>query len=669
MFKIYDGRDQFYQWDLDRKVIVNDDSITEVHFCNKTDDSLVCQVYKDGEYNVANVPNILLQDNWRINVYGYDGKHTKHSDRFDVVSRSKPADYIYTETEVKRYEDLEERIAALEENTPEVEVDLSDYYTKEETNNAIVDAVTNIEVSGGVLLDDSLTIGGAAADARSTGSRIDNSRKYNAFIDTNSYVNIDTAKKTIFFGANTHIIYGDLKSNVANTTHDISSMIGGAFIYYDIENKTLTKTYSPRYAYLGALWNPAHLADLHIDSNKLLVDGMPITRTGRYLNKTINCLGDSMTYGTGTTKAYHQWLGQLCGFKTINNYGVAGSSISPKVDSVPTWDTTESFLERYSDMSAADAVIVFGGVNDWVTGRELGTINDTDTTTFYGAMKALCEGLIAKYTTNDIFVFSSPQCDYVSRPATDLGGTEWANNTEGYNRKGYKLQDYSNAMGEVCAVYGIPFTSLTNNLYYGLSGVLGEYKNDDVNGVYGSDGLHPNAEGHKKIALKIANVINSGFGEGCFIDSKLATKDYVNNAIANIDIPSGGNSSTTISNQWNYIDTADLSSGALLYEFDTTGYNEIILIITCDLTCSGGTWNWKQLPIPVSNAVNTLTKKGLGVITITYLEDNTLIVSRPRNDADYLVTTAAIENVLDTNNTFKLTFTTATSGTIKVYGR
>lgn len=115
MFNIYDGRSNFYQWDLDRKLIVYDETIKEVHFCNKTDDcSLVCEVYKEGELNLVNVPNILLQDDWRINVYAYDGKYTKHSVKFDVVSRSKPADYIYTETEVKTYKDIEARIAELE---------------------------------------------------------------------------------------------------------------------------------------------------------------------------------------------------------------------------------------------------------------------------------------------------------------------------------------------------------------------------------------------------------------------------------------------------------------------------------------------------------------------------------------------------------------------------
>ena len=46
MFKLQDGRDRFYQWDSDRKLIVEDASITEVHFSNRTDDySLVCETY------------------------------------------------------------------------------------------------------------------------------------------------------------------------------------------------------------------------------------------------------------------------------------------------------------------------------------------------------------------------------------------------------------------------------------------------------------------------------------------------------------------------------------------------------------------------------------------------------------------------------------------------
>ena len=105
MFKIYDGRTEFFQWDKEQKVIIEDRTITEVHFCNKTDDcSLVCAAYDLDGLWVADVPNVLLQDNWKIRVYAYCVNHTKVEDYFKVKGRSKPADYVYTETEVKNYD-------------------------------------------------------------------------------------------------------------------------------------------------------------------------------------------------------------------------------------------------------------------------------------------------------------------------------------------------------------------------------------------------------------------------------------------------------------------------------------------------------------------------------------------------------------------------------------
>lgn len=108
MFKIYDGREKFYQWDLDRKLIVEDPSVTEVHFTNRaTNDAYVCETYVEDGITLVNVPNILLQANWRIQAYAYDGKHTKHDVCYEVINRSKPADYVYTEVEMKTWEQLE----------------------------------------------------------------------------------------------------------------------------------------------------------------------------------------------------------------------------------------------------------------------------------------------------------------------------------------------------------------------------------------------------------------------------------------------------------------------------------------------------------------------------------------------------------------------------------
>ena len=65
---------------------------------------------------LVDVPNIILQESYRVNVYGFDANYTKHSQSFNVVARTKPEDYVYTEAEVATWEALEERINQIEEN-------------------------------------------------------------------------------------------------------------------------------------------------------------------------------------------------------------------------------------------------------------------------------------------------------------------------------------------------------------------------------------------------------------------------------------------------------------------------------------------------------------------------------------------------------------------------
>lgn len=49
MFKIDDGKSCFFQWDLNRKLIVEDSSIPEVYFSNRTSEqSLVCETFMEG---------------------------------------------------------------------------------------------------------------------------------------------------------------------------------------------------------------------------------------------------------------------------------------------------------------------------------------------------------------------------------------------------------------------------------------------------------------------------------------------------------------------------------------------------------------------------------------------------------------------------------------------
>lgn len=115
MIKIYDGRTEFYQWDLDQKFIVTDPDITEVHYFNHTTECApICEVYEEDGKRVVNIPNFLFQRAINIRAYLYNGCCTKGYEEFVVQRKPKPDDYVYTETEVKRWEDFEKRLDELE---------------------------------------------------------------------------------------------------------------------------------------------------------------------------------------------------------------------------------------------------------------------------------------------------------------------------------------------------------------------------------------------------------------------------------------------------------------------------------------------------------------------------------------------------------------------------
>lgn len=116
MFRLFNDRTELFQWDKNQKLIVDDPSIGEVHFSNGTQsDALVCEVRDEDGKRVCDIPNILLQNDFRLKAYAYCIDYTKVEEVFVVISRAKPADYVYTETEVKTWEGLDKRLTELEE--------------------------------------------------------------------------------------------------------------------------------------------------------------------------------------------------------------------------------------------------------------------------------------------------------------------------------------------------------------------------------------------------------------------------------------------------------------------------------------------------------------------------------------------------------------------------
>lgn len=125
MITIEDGRKRFYQWDLNQRLLIEGYPVgTQVHFASRwaeAESALVVEAYAENGRIYANIPNSLLQSAGELCVYIYaeagDQFHTDLRTLLTVSARERPADYVYTETEVMRWQDLEARVTAAAEAT------------------------------------------------------------------------------------------------------------------------------------------------------------------------------------------------------------------------------------------------------------------------------------------------------------------------------------------------------------------------------------------------------------------------------------------------------------------------------------------------------------------------------------------------------------------------
>ena len=111
-----------YQWEIGRKIRIDasvGNRAVEVQFAHPGDkEALSVTPKEENGIIVAEVPNIMLQSADKLVAFLVEMDEncvetTRHS-VFRVVNRPKPADYIYTETEVLNYTYLDNRLKELE---------------------------------------------------------------------------------------------------------------------------------------------------------------------------------------------------------------------------------------------------------------------------------------------------------------------------------------------------------------------------------------------------------------------------------------------------------------------------------------------------------------------------------------------------------------------------
>lgn len=203
-------------------------------------------------------------------------------------------------------------------------------------------------------------------------------------------------------------------------------------------------------------------------------------------DKTIAFLGDSITYGVGSSspeKVFHQIIKQKYGLKDALNFGVGGTRIAKQhtLSNPPHWD--ENFIERAKQIpDDVDAVVVFGGTNDYGHGdAPLGKFTDRTSDTFYGACHVLMEYLSDKFMGKPV-IFMTP----LHRTGED-GKVVNGIKTE------HTLKMYVDIMKEVAEYYSIPVLDL-----FSESGMQPNIESHCK--MFFDDGLHPNDTGYARIA-------------------------------------------------------------------------------------------------------------------------------------------------------------------------
>lgn len=127
IFKLYDGRTSFWQWDTKQKLIVLDERVTEVRFSNRNmEHSKRRPVYTDENgVRVCHVPDLLLQLPKNLIAYACskneDGScSTIKAVKFAVQQQPIPMDYVCEKDELM--DDIFMRLELFESLLKEIEV-------------------------------------------------------------------------------------------------------------------------------------------------------------------------------------------------------------------------------------------------------------------------------------------------------------------------------------------------------------------------------------------------------------------------------------------------------------------------------------------------------------------------------------------------------------------
>lgn len=224
-----------------------------------------------------------------------------------------------------------------------------------------------------------------------------------------------------------------------------------------------------------------------------------------FQGKNAVVFGDSIAYGvysteTGTVLQKTQSFIDLFASAnniTLDNQAISGTTITNNGNQNSIFNK----IINYNNYINKDIIFIAGGTNDFNQSIEIGELNSTNDTEFFGALTAICEHLKTN-VPNATVIFISP-IPYTDAYYNKRNSTGMLQHPYKYgNLTGKTLNDYRNAIYEIVTQYGFNVVS---------GGLLGmpEGNTGGWNAIMCSDadGCHPTIMGHHLYAHNLSGVL------------------------------------------------------------------------------------------------------------------------------------------------------------------